>query len=287
MATPTKLGDKKALGAPSVFAGIVWFQGADNKLWHMPAAHPEKATNPHGLKCLSTPTPGGDGFVYFQDETNSLVMMTQHAPWLFVRFAIGECFGPPNAPVEGVLYFKTTNSNIAALPLQGGERGRVKRLGFRGSLTCDFQPTAGLSQGLAAIFYVTGETLMRASPFGGGINPKTVTSGCGQDCPYLGRNGKVYTVGLYSGYEIDVQRNRASRVFGGARSTPTPTRWANDGRIYWRHQTDDLCMALEDEPSSKYVLGKTKAWPYAPGDGYLYFLGMDDYLYRVSNAKPT
>jgi hypothetical protein len=304
-----KLSTIKAKGAPNAFGREVWFQGSDDLLRladitrapqpslyntdgtlispppsPVPAPAPT-VINPQGLKTLSTPQPCDDGFVYFQGEGNKLVMMERRFPHLYIVVEGIDCWSAPVAPNDGYVYYRNGASKLARVSVAAGDKfGEPTQY----TASTAFAPAIHVTN-TATYAYVADGTdygltrlnLDQASPVAADYGSYTLI-----DAPVMGNNGKLYVVdNKNDAYEIDaIDSKSATKIAGSVKSTPVTSEIVDDLNVYWRAVGDKLYMAPRSDTSKKTELGTTDAQPDAQGDGHVYFLGEDEYIYRVSTT---
>ena len=280
--TPVKLGTIKAKSAPNVFGDSVWFRGEDDLIWHMRLDKPEAAVNPQGLKALSTPQPSDDGFVYFQGENNTLVMMEQRFPHLHTVVDGIDCWAIPAAPNDGFVYCRTGAGKLARVSIESASFGTVTLY----DVTTAFAPAVHITGEYAYAFFANGSyKLQRLDLDRRGARPTDHGDFTLKDAPVMGANGRLYIVDTkHDAYEIDPVSAAAIKIAANVQSTPVTSEIVDDHNMYWRAVGDALYMAPRSDTSKTTKLGETDARPDAQGDGFVYFLGDDEYIYRVATT---
>jgi hypothetical protein len=281
--TPVKLGTIKAKDAPNVFGNSVWFRGADDLIWHMPLDRPAAAVNPQGLKTLSTPQPAGDGFVYFQGEGDTLIMMQQEFPHLYTVLEGCDCGAAPAAPNDGYVYFRTGMGKLARVSVMTDDFGTVTRY----DVDCAFAPAVYIAESRAYAFFVDSSDgyklnrldLDQASP----LDIDTLNYVV-QRAPSCSNNQLYIVTSSHEAFEINPINKAGTKIASDVESAPTTSEIVDDGNVYWQTISDKLLMAPRSNISSTTELGETDAKPDAQGDGFVVFLGLDEYLYRVSTT---
>ncbi len=281
--TATKLCDKTAASSPCALGAYVWFQGLDNLLWRTRADGSGSAINPHGLKCLSTPTAALDGRVYFQGEDNALMVVEQDTPWLYAKLNSKECSGPPIVPPDGMVYFcsgtgvvqqSTRNAKSGYFPLKSDQANDHTQmvsldhvLDGRTLVFCSFAIKKNLH---IAPFPPRGSPHSDVSPI---------------DAVVVRRNNKAYVVRNDNIY-IEVSRSDAKlkqdNIMYFCVTTPIESKIGDDGNLYWISSPNELLKAPQSSLATKKLLGYSTVRPDVPGDGYVYFRGTDNYIYRAA-----